>query len=204
VSCQHRFGTAAGMRSDDLQRAKARTGSRLPTCHSRRRLHNILSHEERPLGAIKPGALAGFVDGQRVKADLPRRNKPFQAYKKTRTKRGTELALLYANSSRTLASRPHVTLRIRERVCGLRGDHRPASKHTALPHHGSIIRPTILSSQMTRPHKPLGGRGKVTRTKLVDFEFDREEIVQWPGVDGLTLRSAVQRVMAAPSEIACS
>ena len=36
-------------------------------------------------GAIKPGALAGFVDGQRVKADLPRRNKPFQAYKRTRT-----------------------------------------------------------------------------------------------------------------------
>jgi hypothetical protein len=162
-------------------------------------------------GAIKPGALAGFVDGQRVKADLPRRNKPFQAYKKTRTNvvaavagRGAELALLYANSSRTLASRPHVTFRIRERVCGLRGDHRPASKHTALPHHGSIIRPTILSSQMTRPHKPLGGRGKVTRTKVVDSEFDREEIVQWPGVDGLTLRSAVQRVMAAPSEIACS
>jgi hypothetical protein len=36
--------------------------------------------------------------------------------------------------------------------------------------------------------------------KLVDFEFDREEIVQWPGVGGLTLRSAVQRVMAAPPE----
>jgi hypothetical protein len=30
--------------------------------------------------------------------------------------------------------------------------------------------------------------------------FDPEEIVQWPGVGGLTLRSAVQRVMAAPPE----
>ena len=147
-------------------------------------------------GAIKPGALAGFVDGQRVKADLPRRNKPFQAYKKTRTKRGTELALLYANSSRTLASQPHVTLRIRERVCGLRGDYKtPPWKHNP---------PESCPRRRRRPHKPLGGRGKVTRTKLVDFEFDREEIVQWPGVDGLTLRSAVQRVMAAPSEIACS
>ena len=30
--------------------------------------------------------------------------------------------------------------------------------------------------------------------------FDPEEIVQWPGVGGLTLRSAVQRVMAGPPE----